>query len=57
MADDVAWIFPGQGSQEPGMGKDLYESLPIARELFDRADAILGRPLAPLLRRPRRGVE
>ncbi len=44
MADDVAWIFPGQGSQEPGMGKDLYESLPIARELFDRADAILGRP-------------
>lgn len=37
-----AYIFPGQGSQFPGMGKDLYESNPAARELFDKADAILG---------------
>jgi [acyl-carrier-protein] S-malonyltransferase len=43
-----AWVFPGQGSQEPGMGKDLYETVPAARELFDRADAILGRPLSRL---------
>ena len=37
-----AYIFPGQGSQFPGMGKDLYESNPLAKELFDKADAILG---------------
>ena len=37
-----AYVFPGQGSQFPGMGKDLYESNPLAKELFDKADAILG---------------
>lgn len=37
-----AYIFPGQGSQFPGMGKDLYESNPAARKLFDRANEILG---------------
>lgn len=37
-----AYIFPGQGSQFPGMGKELYESNPVAKELFDKADAILG---------------
>ena len=35
-------MFPGQGSQFPGMGKDLYETNPLARELFDKADEILG---------------
>lgn len=35
-------LFPGQGSQKVSMGKDLYESFPIARELFAQADAALG---------------
>jgi len=37
-----AYIFPGQGSQFSGMGKNLYESNPIAKELFERANDILG---------------
>lgn len=38
---DVALLFPGQGAQHVGMGKDLYDSYPAAREVFDRAAAIL----------------
>jgi [acyl-carrier-protein] S-malonyltransferase len=37
-----AYIFPGQGAQFPGMGKDLYESNDIARRLFDQANDLLG---------------
>jgi [acyl-carrier-protein] S-malonyltransferase len=37
-----AYVFPGQGAQFPGMGKDLYENFPIARELFERANELLG---------------
>ena len=37
-----AYVFPGQGAQFIGMGKELYESRPAARELFERANAILG---------------
>ena len=37
-----AFVFPGQGAQFPGMGKDLYESNPEARRLFDKANEILG---------------
>ena len=37
-----AYVFPGQGAQFPGMGKDLYESDARAREFFNRADDILG---------------
>lgn len=37
-----AYVFPGQGAQFSGMGKDLYESSPRAKELFDKANAILG---------------
>lgn len=44
----VAWVFPGQGAQEPGMGRDLYEKYGSARDLFDRADGVLGRKLSAL---------
>ncbi len=37
-----ALIFPGQGSQKTGMGKDLYESSDAARKVFDTADRVLG---------------
>jgi len=37
-----AYVFPGQGSQFPEMGKDLYESSAEAKKLFDEADSILG---------------
>ncbi|XOQ47779.1 MAG: ACP S-malonyltransferase [Eubacteriales bacterium] len=36
----IAFVFSGQGTQYSGMGKDLYENSPAAREVFDRADAI-----------------
>ena len=38
----VAFLFPGQGAQTVGMGKGLYEELPAARALFDRASELLG---------------
>ena len=37
-----AYIFPGQGAQFTGMGKELYETNPIAKELFEKANEILG---------------
>ena len=37
-----AYVFPGQGAQFAGMGKDLYDSKPLAKELFDKANDILG---------------
>ena len=37
-----AFVFPGQGAQFVGMGKDLYESNPLAKELFDKANDVLG---------------
>jgi len=37
-----AFLFPGQGSQKEGMGKDLYENFPKAREIFEQANDILG---------------
>ena len=37
-----AFVFPGQGAQFVGMGKDLYENSPLAKELFEKANEILG---------------
>ena len=37
-----AFVFPGQGAQFVGMGKDLYETSPLAKELFEKANEILG---------------
>ncbi|HEY2344196.1 MAG TPA: ACP S-malonyltransferase [Chthoniobacteraceae bacterium] len=46
MSKHIALLFAGQGAQSVGMGKDLAEQFPAARELYARADAILGRPLS-----------
>lgn len=44
----VAFVFPGQGSQMVGMGRDLYENSPLARQVFDEADEALGFSLSKL---------
>ena len=45
----VAYVFPGQGSQHVGMGKDLYEQSPVARRVFEATDKALGMPLTELM--------
>ncbi|MBC7841932.1 MAG: ACP S-malonyltransferase [Gemmatimonadaceae bacterium] len=45
---DIALVFPGQGSQKPGMGKDLVDAYPIAADTFRAADAALGFSLSSL---------
>lgn len=44
----LALVFPGQGSQSPGMGKDLAENFPVAREVFEEADDALSFPISRL---------
>jgi [acyl-carrier-protein] S-malonyltransferase len=44
----TAFLFPGQGAQQVGMGKDLYESTPAGKAVFDRAEAVTGLPLKKL---------
>ena len=44
----VAYIFPGQGSQSVGMGKDLFDNFPAAREVFEKADEALGFKLSEM---------
>ena len=44
-----AYVFPGQGAQFVGMGKDLYDSNPLAKELFDKANDILGYSITDIM--------
>jgi [acyl-carrier-protein] S-malonyltransferase len=44
-----AFVFPGQGAQFVGMGKDLYENSPLAKELFEKANEILGFRITDLM--------
>jgi len=44
-----AYLFPGQGSQSVGMGADLYENVPAARSVLDRANEVLGFPLTDIM--------
>jgi [acyl-carrier-protein] S-malonyltransferase len=46
--DRVAWVFPGQGSQEVGMGRDLADASRAARRVLETADAVLDYPLSRL---------
>ena len=44
-----AYVFPGQGSQFSGMGKELYENNELAKSMFDKADEILGFPITKVM--------
>ena len=44
-----AFVFPGQGAQFVGMGKDLYDNNPLAKELFDKANEILGYSITDIM--------
>lgn len=48
MTKKIAFLFPGQGSQSVGMGKDLYENFDSAKNVFDEADKILGKSITKL---------
>lgn len=45
----IAFVFPGQGAQTVGMGKDVYDALPSSRAVFEKGDEVLGFPLSKLI--------
>lgn len=45
----IAFLFPGQGAQYPGMGKDFVENFPVARETYEEANDLLGRDLSSII--------
>jgi [acyl-carrier-protein] S-malonyltransferase len=47
-AQKTAFIFPGQGAQKAGMGRDLFDNVPAARAVFEEADKVLNFPLSQL---------
>lgn len=49
MAKKFAFLFPGQGAQYPGMGKDFYDTFSVARDTFEEADQLLGAPFSQLI--------
>lgn len=49
MNKKFAFLFPGQGAQYPGMGKDFYDRFPIAKQTFNEADDFLNRPFSKLI--------
>ena len=48
MTNKIAFLFPGQGSQFVGMGKDLYENYPAAKKVFDTANQVLEKSITTL---------
>lgn len=48
MTKKIAFVFPGQGSQSVGMGKDLYENFESAKNVFDTADKVLGKSITTI---------
>ncbi len=48
MRNNLVFLYPGQGSHQVGMGFDLYQIYPEARDKFDQADNILGFPIKRL---------
>ncbi|HKB18204.1 MAG TPA: ACP S-malonyltransferase [Candidatus Dormibacteraeota bacterium] len=48
LAGPIALLFPGQGVQKPGMGKNLYDRYPAARRVFERAEVVLEMPVRKL---------